>query len=235
MLTFTFRGSRLPQPQGWEQVDPPPRHLPSDIREEQAGVSRALQGHLLQQRGQVPPTTPRISSYRCPPGFLVSAVPLTLTWFWTPQHSLWQRSLSVLGVAFYPPGKPKLTYLQNPGTFSEKKKHVYSDSLYKTTWQADFYSYSCLNMLLKLQKMCYNLYKHYDSRVGAARWIGHIKCPPESIGYELEGWGRWGRALALRWFPFLARVCLRFICSGLCVYLIRHERTGKMQVNIMWN
>lgn len=84
ILTFTFQGSLLPQPQGREQVDPPLRHLPSYIREEQARVSRALQGHILKQRGKVPPTTPRISSY-C---FLFSTVPLTLALFWTPQHSL---------------------------------------------------------------------------------------------------------------------------------------------------
>lgn len=79
-------------------------------------------------------------------------------------------------------------------------------------------------MLLKLKFTCCNSHKHYDCRVG---WIGHVERPPESIGYELEGWGRWGRALALRSFPFLARVCLRLICFGLCLYLIRHQRTGK--------
>lgn len=93
----------------------------------------------------------------------------------------------------------------------------------KTTW------------FLQLQQTRDNSYKHYDSGVGVARWIGHVKHPPESIGYELKGRGRWGRALALRRFPFLARVCLRLICFGLCVYLIRHQRTGKMQVNLMWN
>lgn len=33
--------------------------------------------------------------------------------------------------------------------------------------------------------------------------------------------------MALRRFPFLARVCLRLICFALCVFLIRHQRAGK--------
>lgn len=201
-LTFTFWSSLLLQPQGHEQVEPPPRHLMGIMRRFRAGASRALKGHLLQQRGQVPAPTPRISP--CGHTALVlSGDSLIFPWLWTPQRSLWQRPLSALGVAFCPPGKPKWIH--------EIKSHC--QAAFSAT-AAPTYS-------------CCNSHKHCDCRVGAARWIGHVKRPPESVGYELEGWGRWGRALALRSFPFLARVCLGLICFGLCVYLIRHQRTGK--------
>lgn len=106
-LTPTLRCSLLLQPQGHEQVDPPPRHLPSVLRGFPAGASRALKGHLLQQRGQVPPAPPRVSLRCRPSGLLLSGNWLICRWLRTPRRSLRQRPRSALGAAFGPPAKPK--------------------------------------------------------------------------------------------------------------------------------
>lgn len=101
-LTPPLRCSLLLQPQGHEQVDTPPRHLPSVLRGLPAGASRALKGHLLQQRGQVPPAPPHVSP-RCRPSGGNSFI---CRWLRTPR-SLRQRPRSGLGAALGPPGKTK--------------------------------------------------------------------------------------------------------------------------------
>lgn len=228
-LTFTFWRSLLFQPQGHEQVDPPPRFLPSAFWGHGARASRGPKWHLAQQRGQVPPAGPRVRPSCHPAGVVLSGDSLILPWFWPAQRSLWRGPLPALGVAFVPPAKPKwiqgtkwnlLTFGINPLNV------IIARACWGRLLQTNV-AYSRINAVLELKHTCCNSYKHYDCRVGAAGRIGHVKRPPESVGYELKGWGRWGRALALTSFPFLARVCLRLICFGLCAYLIRHQRTGK--------
>lgn len=72
-------------------------------------------------------------------------------------------------------------------------------------------------------------YKHCQRSAGAVGAIGHTKCSPEGVGYELEGRWRRGRGLALHRFSVLARFRLRLICCALCLRLIRHQRAGTMQ------
>lgn len=106
----------LPQPQGREQVDPPGGQRCHVVREHPSEVSAALQGHLLQQRGQVLLRPPWIGPYRPPGGFALADPLLISVWLRArgtgerakAQRSLWHRPRFVGGVPFDPPGNPKI-------------------------------------------------------------------------------------------------------------------------------
>lgn len=72
---------------------------------------------------------------------------------------------------------------------------VPSDKGLRLRWESDFVLLESKKSACKtfftdksgLKYTCCNSYKHYDRRVGAARWIGHAERPLESVGDELEG------------------------------------------------